>query len=630
MPTFTPHAARINRTSPPGHSMHHSLRHDQTLFRDIGIFDPTYPPLHLAHRDARNSPSSSTPPSGGEPREMPSSVAPRGPERPPPSARSLPGSRRPPGRSSRSTSTAGRTIPCLRSTAASLLGYTPPSRHLDDAREGIAARIRETDTTLLVCLDDANYLIAAGTYSILLYHLLRLYERWDDIRGAGVFAVTSDLGLNLYAETDGPVRSVFHPTEVTFRSYAASEIRDILGDRIRQGLYPGVVPAAVLDLVARLTADAGDARVGLDLVRAAACGLGERGAPPLPDRSSKRRGGVVKGCLTTLDALFSNDRVTVDTANHNAARIWKVYGTVARKGDNTPERSYRRARVLSVPEDMAVVPMENLRQVAGLLPRQKAGIDLAAWLLSHGIAVRSTKPCEGGTLYALEECPFSGAHKDGAFAIQFANGAVYAGCHHASCGGGAQRRPELRRMYEPRRKKEAPGSAENPAQPPGEHRRRALAILTNGDPLGFILDTFNKTHVGDRTVTECLALSAASQSVENTNGLHVAVSGKGKSHACATSYRRAINSPARSPTRRSTTPTTSGRGRSSPLTISRYPTTSRRSATANFRDPIVHRTVTTDRQPRVHTIPERCGSPDIDIIENMCPWQITITSLKEI
>ena len=63
------------------------------------------------------------------------------------------------------------------------------------------------------------------------------------------------------------------------------------------------------------------------------------------------------------------------------------------------------------------------------------GIDLASWLLGHGIAVRSTRPYQGGTLYVLDECPFSSAHKDGAFAIQFANGAVFAGCHHASCGG---------------------------------------------------------------------------------------------------------------------------------------------------------------------------------------------------
>ncbi len=51
---------------------------------------------------------------------------------------------------------------------------------------------------------------------------------------------------------------------------------------------------------------------------------------------------LVKGCLTTLDALFSNEAVTVDTANHNAARIWKLYGTMSRKGDNTVERPHRR------------------------------------------------------------------------------------------------------------------------------------------------------------------------------------------------------------------------------------------------------------------------------------------------
>ena len=39
---------------------------------------------------------------------------------------------------------------------------------------------------------------------------------------------------------------------------------------------------------------------------------------------------LIKGCLATLDALFSNEAVTVDTANHNAARIWKLYGTMSR------------------------------------------------------------------------------------------------------------------------------------------------------------------------------------------------------------------------------------------------------------------------------------------------------------
>ena len=239
--------------------------------------------------------------------------------------------------------------------------------------------------------------------------------------------------------------------------------------------------------------------------------------------------------------------MTVDTANHNAARIWKLYGTMSRKGDSTPERPHRRARLLAVPDDVSVVPRERLQHLAGLLPREEPpqrkndpGIDLAAWLLDHGIAVRSTRPWQGGTLFTLAECPFSAAHKDGAFAVQFANGAVFAGCHHQSCGGGAQRWPELRGMYEPREKQKRKRE-EAPALPPvpveDEHRERALAILKAGDPLAFLLDTFNKSHVGDRTVAECLTMSLASQSVENTNGLHVAVSGnsgKGKTHACTT------------------------------------------------------------------------------------------------
>ncbi|MFA5614032.1 MAG: AAA family ATPase [Methanoculleus sp.] len=250
------------------------LRHDQTLFRDIDVFDPTYLPLHLAHRDAQT-------------RELAYLIDPA-------LQGGTPGNailRGPPGTGKTTTvrtvfaeveKTTGKVVPVYvncrqnhtllavyRCIAGHLLGYTPRSRHLDDIREGIAARLVETGAILLVCLDDANYLVAADTYNILLYQLLRLYERWD-VRGAGVFAVTSDLRLNLYTEADGPVRSVFHPHEVTFLPYATTEIREILGERVRQGLYPGVVPTGVLDLIARMTADAGDIRVGIDLVRAAA------------------------------------------------------------------------------------------------------------------------------------------------------------------------------------------------------------------------------------------------------------------------------------------------------------------------------------------------------------------------
>ena len=58
---------------------------------------------------------------------------------------------------------------------------------------------------------------------------------------------------------------------------------------------------------------------------------------------------LVKGVLTALDFIFSDSMVSVDTGVANAARIWKLYGTVARKGDSTKDRPHRRSRLLRVP-----------------------------------------------------------------------------------------------------------------------------------------------------------------------------------------------------------------------------------------------------------------------------------------
>ena len=75
-------------------------------------------------------------------------------------------------------------------------------------------------------------------------------------------------------------------------------------------------------------------------------------------------GGLTKRVLQALDARFTDETVEIDDGVHNAARIWKLYGTTARKGDATEKRPHRRARLLRVADPLEVVPRRKLEAVA--------------------------------------------------------------------------------------------------------------------------------------------------------------------------------------------------------------------------------------------------------------------------
>ena len=61
---------------------------------------------------------------------------------------------------------------------------------------------------------------------------------------------------------------------------------------------------------------------------------------------------------------FTDENVSIDRAVHNAARIWKLYGTTARKGDDTPERPHRKSSILYVPDEIVPTPTAMLEAVA--------------------------------------------------------------------------------------------------------------------------------------------------------------------------------------------------------------------------------------------------------------------------
>ena len=63
-------------------------------------------------------------------------------------------------------------------------------------------------------------------------------------------------------------------------------------------------------------------------------------------------GGKVQKFLKMLSAKFSDSAVKVDTSVHNPARIWRLYGTPACKGDSIPSRPHRLSRILRAPREM--------------------------------------------------------------------------------------------------------------------------------------------------------------------------------------------------------------------------------------------------------------------------------------
>ena len=62
--------------------------------------------------------------------------------------------------------------------------------------------------------------------------------------------------------------------------------------------------------------------------------------------------------------------------------------------------------------------------------------DLAQWIDEHGLDVREKQDWRGGKRWIFRVCPWNSEHRDrSAYIVQFASGAIAAGCHHNGCHG---------------------------------------------------------------------------------------------------------------------------------------------------------------------------------------------------
>ena len=167
---------------------------------------------------------------------------------------------------------------------------------------------------------------------------------------------------------------------------------------------------------------------------------------------------LIADVLEALDFKFSDDSVKVDTTTKNAARITKFYGTVAKKGDDLPQRPHRPSKILKVPDSSASVSREQLKEVAATKPeeprrfyvhsggREYEEFDLEGWITRHNVPVKREGPwARGGYKWILEEC-LNGHADNSGYILRMPSGAIVARCHHNSCDYEWR---DFRKHYEP-------------------------------------------------------------------------------------------------------------------------------------------------------------------------------------
>lgn len=182
-------------------------------------------------------------------------------------------------------------------------------------------------------------------------------------------------------------------------------------------------------------------------------------AVDLPNDESTRE--ILRKFFAYLRQEFNDDKVDIDPKNFNASRVCKLYGTMAKKGDNTDERPWRESAIIHIPKEIKPTPIEHFEELAKMVkeaPRptpttsqyRSGQFSLTEWLTAHGINYREKR--NGlSTMYELEWCPWVETHSEkkrwDSALFQDPDGKITFNCHHAHCEGKTWQ--DVRLFYEP-------------------------------------------------------------------------------------------------------------------------------------------------------------------------------------
>jgi len=146
-----------------------------------------------------------------------------------------------------------------------IFGYRPPDTGVPykNVYEKVMTNLDRKDQSLLVALDDIDFLFEQKYANDIMYDILRAYEQYPRVR-TGIVAILSKEDFREVLATK--LYSIFMPQEVVFPPYSMSETYEILKARAQAGFFPNVMSDELLEKVAGYTTRHGDLRVGISLL----------------------------------------------------------------------------------------------------------------------------------------------------------------------------------------------------------------------------------------------------------------------------------------------------------------------------------------------------------------------------
>ena len=178
----------------------------------------------------------------------------------------------------------------------------------------------------------------------------------------------------------------------------------------------------------------------------------------------------LRAALQGIKERWGTPLVDIDQSVINPARIWKLYGTTARKSDHTPQRPQRPSWVQYGGDTcpiLADIPVNDriLNELAKFAPKEEppvkkltpskvlpikrkprgtttnelGPVDVPKYLAHYGHNITHTKTgSKSGnsyTLYVLDHCLFNHDHKKEAGISQKSDGTLFYQCFHNTCKG---------------------------------------------------------------------------------------------------------------------------------------------------------------------------------------------------